>query len=241
MESSPENLIPGGIDLEMGVPWYRSRWMYVGTGLVAATALSIGTILLIRQRSQLNPRRAVSQNIIKPIKRSRKRRLVLQTAPRIRGRFTRWSNQLSGQTNRLIGQARGQINRLTRRTPGTGAMLNSLQRQSTARALMNRTRRQLGQFSAPISRRVGLLRGAARTRAIRTTSTIQENLTQLGEGVAQGAEKVGTGLKRGWKIGRSFTLGAAAGALWAMLFTPQSGETTRQHLAQPFQALRKKQ
>ena len=240
MESSPENLILSGIDQEMGVPWYRSRWMYIGTGLVAATALSIGTTLLLRRRSRLNRRLAASRTIIKPIKRIRRRRALSQATPRMQDRFSQWGNQLSGQASRLTDQTRGQLSRLTRRTPGTGAMLNSLQRQSTARALLNRTRRQLGQFSAPISRRVGLLRGAARTRAARTTSIIQGNLTRLGAGAASGVEKVGTSLKHGWKIGRSFALGAAAGALWAMLFTPQSGETTRQRLAQPFRAMRKK-
>ncbi len=240
MESSPEDLILSGIDLEMGVPWYRSRWIYIGTGLVAATALSIGTTLLLRRRRRLNRRLAVSRTIIKPIKRVRRRRALSQATPRMQGRFSQWSNQLSGQANRLASQTRGQLTRLTSRTPGAGAAFNSLQRQRGMRILLDRPRHQFGQLSAQMSQRLHSLRGSARTRATRATSTIQENLTQLGAEVASGVEKVGASLKHGWKIGRSFALGAAAGALWAMLFTPQSGETTRQRLAQPFRAMRKK-
>jgi hypothetical protein len=119
-------------------------------------------------------------------------------------------------------------------------MLNSLQGQRRMRAMLNRARQQPGQFSARISQQLGSLRGAARTRATRPIKDIQEHLATLGERVSLGVEKVGTRLKHGWKVGRSFTLGIAAGALWAMLLTPQSGATTRQRLAQPFQALRRK-
>lgn len=241
MEGSPEDMILRGIDLEVGIPWYRSRWVYVGTGLMAATALSIGAVLLLRSRSRSKRRLAVSQAIIKPTRRARRRRLLFQAAPRMRGRFSQWSNQLSGQASRFTGEAQEQFNRLAHRTPGAAATLNPLQRQRSARALLNRTRRQLEQFSTQTSEQLSALGSTTRTQATQTLNGIQENLAQLGEGVALGLEKTGASLKHGWKLGRNFTLGAAAGALWAMLFSPQSGETTRQRLAQPFQSLFRKQ
>ena len=233
--SAPEDMILAGIDLEAGVPWYRSRWMFVGTSLVAGTALSIGAVLLVRGLNRRNQRRAVSRNIIRPIRRSR-RRLSLGAAPLWQSRSGGWANRLSGQASRLTSQAQGRFSRLTHRAQGSATALNPLQRRGSAQTMMGRTRRRLAQLSTRTSGQFGSVGTTTRTRAAQAIKGTQENLAQLGKGLTLGVEKTGESLKRSWKLGRNFALGVSAGAVWAALFTPQSGEATRQHLAQTFQA-----
>lgn len=240
LASAPEDMLLEGIDLEVSAPWYRSRWMFVGTSLVAGTALSIGAVLLVRGLRRRNRRLAVSQSMIRPLRRSRKR-LARGTAPLLQGRFGGLANQLSGQANSLTSQVQGRFSRLTNRTSAGTSLLNPLQRGGSARSVTNNAWRQLAQFSTRARGRFSSLGVPTRTRAAQAIKGTQESLAQLGKGMTLGVEKTGESLKRSWKIGRNFALGVSAGAVWAALFTPQSGETTRQRLAETFQARLKRE
>src|SRR5690242_13663311 len=57
---------PGEMDLGAGLPWYRSRWLYVGAGLAGGTALAVTAVLLLRKRGVMQRRSALgrAQNIL---------------------------------------------------------------------------------------------------------------------------------------------------------------------------------
>jgi gas vesicle protein len=229
-------------------PWYRSRWVYIGTGAALGTALAAaGTILLLKQRN------------------ARQQRIPLRGAQQT---LRQWSNQLSEQTNRfttqirkparqtkrlaapisslteqantLSDQAQRQLNRLTRRS--RALRLNRLQRQGQANAQkwIKQTQQHLADLSHQASDQfnaVGSSIGATTSQAIGKT---QEGWSQIKEGVAMGAAKTGEGIQSGWKFSRTFSLGAVAGALWAACFTPETGEATRQRIKQAMQSIRKR-
>ncbi len=234
---------------EMGMgddsPWYRSRWVYIGTGAALLTALAAaGTILLLRQRN------------------------ARQTRPSLRGAqqmLSQWSNQLSNQTNRLArqirkparqtamlaapinsltgqasmlsDQAQRRLNQLARRAQGS--RLNRMQRQGQANAQkwMKQTQQQLAQLSHQASDQLSAIGGSIGATTSQAIGKTQEGLSQIKEGVATGVAKTGEGIQSGWKFSRNFSLGAAAGALWAASFTPEAGETTRKHLKEAVQAI----
>lgn len=206
--------IDPGSDLRDGAPWYQSRWMYLGAGLVvAATAtLGIGSYVLIRNRN----RRSRGLNVTRLA--GSLGRVRLQPGMLSQGRLSQLTNQLSGQAGKWSGQAQGQLSRLARTTQGA-ANLKPLQQQLTALTA------QAG----------GQLRSLGATTRATTTGAVgkaQESLSQVGQGVATSASMAQSGLKHGWKLGRNFTLGATAGMLWSYLYAPQDGETTRQHIKQ---------
>jgi gas vesicle protein len=217
---TPEDLFLGEMDMEEASPWYRSQWVYLGAGLVVGTALAAGAVLLLRNR------------------RARQQRTMLGRAQNL---LSQWSNQLSGQTGRLTGQ----VSRLAKRSPGTGLNLIPFQRPSGASKWAKQARQQLtnlpqqvgGQFGSigsqlrSIGSSIGTTARETTTQAIDRT---QEGLAHIKEGVSAGAARTGEGIKAGWKFSRSFTIGMATGAVWAAIFAPQSGETTRQHLRSIF-------
>jgi gas vesicle protein len=149
-------------------------------------------------------------------------------------------SRLTGQASKLSGQAQGQISRLAGRIQGATVSRMPLQRQTSPTNWLRQTQQQLtnlsqqagGQLSS-IGSSIGTTTRAASAQAIGKT---QESLAQVRQGVAAGAARTGEGIKSGWKFSRNFTLGMTAGAVWAALFTPQSGETTRQHLSSIFQS-----
>jgi hypothetical protein len=227
---SPEDTVLGRIDLEEGAPWYRSRWVYLGGGLIGSAALAAGAVLLIRKR--------------------RARRQT--TLWRAQNALSQWSNQLGGQTGRLAGQVR----RLTRQNRKPTSQIGKLsgqgqqqlsrlansaqeatlsrmpfQRQSSASKWLKQSRRQLTNLSQQAGGQLGSLGTATRATTAQAIGKTQAGLAQVRQGVASGAARTGEGIKYGWKFSRNFTLGMTAGAVWAALFTPQSGETTRRRFA----------
>lgn len=227
---SPEDTILGRIDLEEGAPWYRSRWFYLGAGLVGGTALATGAVLLIRNR------------------RARRRTAFW----RAQNALSQWSNQLGGQTDRLTSQVR----RLTRQKRKPTSQLGKLsgqgqqqlsrlassaqeatlshmpfQRQSSASKWLKQSRRQLTNLSQQAGGQLSSIGAATRATTAQAIGKTQAGLVQVRQGVASGAARTGEGIKSGWKFSRNFTLGMTAGAMWAALFTPQSGETTRRRFA----------
>lgn len=207
--------IDPGPNMKEGAPWYQSRWMYLGAGLVvAATAtLGIGSYVLIRNRNRRNRGLNITRRVASSLGRAR-----LQAGMLSQGRLNQLTNQLSGQAGKWSGQAQGQLSRLARTTQGA-ANLKPLQQQLTALTA------QAG----------GQLRSLGATTRATTTGAVgkaQESLSQVGQSVATSASMARSGLKHGWKLGRNFTLGATAGMLWSYLYAPQDGETTRQHIKQ---------
>jgi hypothetical protein len=218
--------VPGidlGSDLagNKGVPWYQSRWMYLGIGLVAATAtLGIGGYVLLRNRNQRKRGLNVTRRLTSTLGRAR-----LRTVPISSGRLSQLTSQLSsqvekfsGQASKFSGQAQNQLSRLARTTQGT-VNLKPLQQQLTT--LTGQAGEQL--------RSLGATTKATTTSAVGKT---QASLSQVGQSVATSASSAKSGLKRGGKMARNLTLGATAGMLWSYLYAPQDGETTRQHLKQ---------
>ncbi len=197
-----------GPGLEEGMPWYQSRWMYLGVGLVAAATatLGIGGYMLLRNRNRRKRGLNVARRVTSTLGRAR-----FQAVPISQGRLS----QLTGQ---LSGQAQNQLSRLARTTQGT-VNLKPLQQQLTM--LTGQTGAQL--------RALGATTRATTASAVGKT---QASLSQVGQNVASSANSAKSGLKRGGKVARNLTLGATAGMLWSYLFAPQDGETTRQHLKQ---------
>ena len=181
---------------------------------------------------------------------------------RAQNTLNQWTAQLSDQTDKITEQV-GKLSRQVRRSyrqPGPLAGINRLtdqaqdqisqltghkqsgilnfiprQRRTSANKWMKQTQRQLNDLSHQVGDQVismGSSLGATTTQAIDKT---QEGLEQIRHGVANGAARTGEGIQTGWKLSRNFTLGMAAGAVWAAIFTPQNGETTRQHLNAIFQ------
>jgi hypothetical protein len=242
---SPENIILSGMDLEIGVPWYRSRWMYLGTGIVAATALSIGATLLIRGRNKRTLRLAVPRSMPGPRGQSRGFSFLVPVT-RAQGILSQWPRQLSGQTSKLTGQAirftgqtQGQISRLTHRPQRITAPLKLLRYWVRRGNLLQGAQQQLINLPRQAGR-LSSLGNTARAATVGFIGKTQENLAQLRQGIATGAVKTAEATKHGWKLSRNLVIGAAAGALWAALFAPQSGEATRQRLGQTFQFRRLK-
>jgi gas vesicle protein len=216
------------IDQAARSPWYRSQWFYLGSGLVGGAALAAGAVLLLRSR------------------RTRQRSVDIgRTQPLL----NRWSRQLGWQASmiteragKLSSQAQGQINRLAGRTPGGARNLLLLQRQRGSSAWLKQMQRQLTNLSQQARNQASAIGNSigATTRATtaQTIDRTQASLAQVRQGVASGAARTGKGLKSGWKFSRNFTVGMAAGALWAALFAPESGEATRQRLTTIFQLRR---
>lgn len=211
-----------GPNLEEGTPWYQSRWMYLGIGLVAAATatLGIGGYVLIRNRNRRKRGLNVTRRVTSTLGRTR-----LQAVPIAQGRLSQLTGQLSGQAGKFTGQvskfsgqAQSQLSRLTR-TPQGAVNLKPLQQQLTT--LTGQAGEQL--------RSLGATTKATTASAVGKT---QASLSQAGQSVAAGTSSAKHGLKRSGKMARNLTLGATAGMLWSYLYAPQDGETTRQHLKQ---------
>ena len=240
---SPEGMLVGELDLGDGSPWYRSRWLYVGAGLASGAVLAAGVVLLLRDRN------------------ARQKESVLGSAQHL---FGQWSDQLGDQTGKLMGQikksgrqtgwlagamnsltdqasdltdqAQRQFNQLAKRSQASGIPLLTRQSQSNANTWLKQTQHQLRDLSQQAGDQLGSLGDAIGSTTSQALDKTQEGLAQIRQGLATGVAKTGEGIETGWKFSRNFTLGMAAGAIWAALFTPQSGETTREHLSTLFQS-----
>ncbi len=215
-----------GADLGVGVPWYQSRWMYLGAGLlVASAAVTIGSVILVRGLNRRNRGLHVIRRVSGSLSRA---------TPRTQGTLSRLTGQLSQQTGKVTGQAQGQLSRLARSSQGAAAALRPFRRQGITRGgrLINRTQQQLNALSAQAQGQLRSLSATTKATTNRAMSKTQEGFAQVGKNVAVGAEKTRGGLRRGWKLSRASMIGAAAGMLWTYLYAQQSGETTRQHLNQ---------
>jgi hypothetical protein len=236
---SSEGLFIGELDPGDDSPWYRSRWLYIGAGLASGAVLAAGAVLLLRNRN--TSRQGSAQRLI-----------------------GQWSDQLSNQTNKLIKQARKparrqtallagalsslthqasdltdqaqkQFNRLAKGSQTSGMRL-SRQTRANANKWLKQTQQQLADLSHQAGDQLGFLGEAIGSSTSQAIDRTQGGLEQIRQGVVTGAAKTGEGIETGWKLSRNFTLGMAAGALWAALFTPQSGETTRERLNTIFQS-----
>ncbi len=225
---SPEERMLGKMGLDEGTPWYRSRWLYIGAGVAGGAALAVGTVFFLRNRDLRRQRAPLgrAQNALSQWS----HQLGNQT-----NKLTGQMSKLSGQATRLTGQAQDQISQLTGRKQKNGMYLLPIQRQSSASKWVKQTRRQLNDLSRQVSDQLSSIGSAIGTTTTQAVDRTQEGLAQIGQGVASGAAKTGEGIKTGWKLSRNFTLGMTAGAIWAAIFTPENGETTRQHLSAIFQ------
>ncbi|HEY7347691.1 MAG TPA: hypothetical protein VH599_05180 [Ktedonobacterales bacterium] len=253
---SPEDAILGTADLEAGSPWYRSRWLYLGASLAGGIALAVGAALLIRNRNARRRRTALwrAQNFLNQWS----NQLSGQTG-RLTEQVSRFTGQIGKPTRRagrvrrradmITRQAQNQLSRLASRTQGVPLSRMPRQRQKTITKWLKQTRRQLtnlsrqaggqmGSFGDALSSVRSSLRRTTRATTAQAIGKTQESLAQVRQGVASGAARTGKGIKSGWKFSRNFTLGMTAGAVWAALFTPQSGEATRQRLTAFFPSRR---
>lgn len=199
-----------GSNLEEDKPWYQSRWIYLGAGLVIAVTatVGIGSYVLIRNRNQRNRGLTITRRVTDSLGRAR-----IQTGALTQGRLSELTNQLSSQAGKFSEQAQRQLGRFARANQGA-ANRNPLQRQLTT---------QVGEQL----RSLGSTTKAVTTNAVSKT---QEGLLQVRESAATSTAMAKAGLKHGWKLSRNFTLGATAGMLWSYLYAPQDGETTRGRL-----------
>jgi hypothetical protein len=239
--SAEEQQMLKEMGLDEGNPWYRSPWFYMGASLVGGAALATGAVLLLRNRKK-QPRTTLgrAQNVLgqwsnqlgdqagRLTKQANKLSRQIKKSPSRSGSFT-------GQMNKLTDQAQDQINQLAKRTQRNGLAVLPLQRQSGANKWMKQTRHQLNDFSQQVGEQLTSLGNAIGVTSTQALDKTQEGLLQAKRGVAVGVAKTGEGIQTGWKLSRNFTLGMAAGAVWAAVFTPQNGETTRQHLSAIFQ------
>ena len=144
-------------------------------------------------------------------------------------------NKLTDQAAKLTDQAQDQISQLTRRKQRSGLNFIPLQRQSSASKWLKQAQHQLNDLTQQASDQLSSIGSSIGTTSNQALDKTQESLAQIRQGVASGAAKTGEGIHTGWKFSRNFTLGVLAGAVWAAIFTPQNGETTRQHLGAVFQ------
>lgn len=238
---TPEGLFLGEMGMDEGSPWYRSRWMYIGLGVAGGAALAAGTVLLLRKRSAPQQRinlagarhmlgqwsgqlSSQTGKLAKQIRRTAPQKKVLVVPV----------NTLTDQASALTGQAQKQFSRFTRRSPGERLNPMARRRKLNANKWVKQTQKQLVGFSQQASKQLNTVRSSIGSSVGATTAQAlgktQEGLSQVRQGVAVGAAKTGAGVKSGWKFSRNFTLGATAGGLWAIAFTPESGEATRQRL-----------
>jgi hypothetical protein len=243
----PESLSSGEMplgekDLGEGSPWYRSRWLYVGAGLAGGTALAVtAVLLLLRKRgvSQRRSARARAQTILTRWPKLGKQTIRL-TRPiskpvRQTSMLSGQMSKLSGQAGSITGQAQKQFSRFARRPQGARLMIVPLQRQARPNKWVKQTQQQLSNLSQQAGGQLSAIGSSIGGTTAQAVGKTQAGLAQIGQGVAAGAVKTGEGVKRGWKLSRNFTLGMTAGAIWAAFFTPESGESTRQHLTTVFQ------
>jgi hypothetical protein len=242
LPEEPETLSPEEqreeMSLDDGSPWYRSPRFYIGAGLIGGAALAAGAVFFSRSRKTRQQRTTLgrAQSILSQWSNQlsgQTSRLTEQASKLARqmNTFPRWSgslgvrvNRLTDQATKFTSQAQDQISRLTGRRQKNALVLIPLQRQPSASKWRKQTQRQLSS--------IGSFIGTTSTQALNKT---QEGLAQFKQGVASGAAKTGEGIQTGWKLSRTFTLGMVAGAVWAAIFTPESGETTRRHLSTIFQ------
>ncbi len=241
-ESLAQGEMPlGEMDIGAGSPWYRSPWFYAGAGLAGGTALAVTIVLLFRKRGGTKRRSALgrAQNVLTQWPK------LGEQAGKITRPITkpaRPTRMLSGQVSKLAGQAGGitdqaqkQFSRLARRPQSARMTIVPLPRPARPNKWMKQTQQQLSNLSQQAGGQLSAIGSSIGGTTAQAIGKTQAGLTQIGQGMAAGAAKTGKGMKRGWKLSRNFTLGMTAGAVWAALFTPESGERTRQHFTTMFQ------
>lgn len=235
----PEEVALGTIDLDVTPPWYRTRWFYISAGVVAAAVTSAGTILLIqglrqrkRQRFLTGQMSTVLRQVSLPALRA--------TSTRAQERLSQWTSQIASNPGKRVSQLPKQLPRLTEQTQTVSNQIKSLQQQLMSNVAPSHIREQLENPLQMANRQFSVLGEKARTTTARTVGQVQQGFSSVGTGVSNGVARTGQTLQRGWKLGRAFAIGTGAGAVWASLFTPQSGEETRAHLAQTLQRFRNK-
>jgi hypothetical protein len=226
LPDAAEEAFPGeaseGTDLDIALPWYRSRWFYISAGVVTTAVSCAGTLLLIQEMNKRRRRRALmgkvktgwQQASLFPMRGASLR------AP---GRFDQLITQLSG----LAQQAPSRI--------------KAMQRQLRSNSVSKRTRGQLEKSSQLAARQISLLGEKARATSVRTANQVQNSLSSVGTGISNGVAYTGKSVHHTWNLGRIFAIGLGSGAVWASLFTPRSGEENRAHLAEILQRFGKKE
>ncbi|HEU5370413.1 MAG TPA: hypothetical protein VFU69_18220 [Ktedonobacterales bacterium] len=246
VSDQPESLLQGEMplgemDIGAGSPWYRSPWFYAGAGLAGGTALAVTAVLLLRKRGAMQRRSALgrAQNVLTQWPKLGEQAGKLTRPIRKPARQTRMLSgqvsKLAGQAGGITGQAQKQFSRFARRPQGARMTIVPLQRQPRSSRWVKQTRQQLSNLSQQAGGQLSAIGSSIGGTTAQAIGKTQAGLAQISQGMAAGAAKTGESMKRGWKLSRNFTLGMTAGAIWAAFFTPESGESTRQHFTTMFQ------
>ncbi len=247
--SPEEQMMLKEMGLDEGSPWYRSPWFYMGASLAGGAALAAGAVFFFRNRKKHQQRTTLgrAQNLLSQwsnqlsgqtgrlTEQARKLTRQIKKSPRRSVSFAGTMNRLTDQATKLTDQAQDQISQLTKRKQGGKLYFMPLQRQSSASKWLKQTQHQLNDLTQQVGGQLSSIGSSIGTTSTQALDKTQEGLAQIKQGMASGAAKTGEGIQTGWKLSRNFTLGVAAGAVWAAIFTPQNGETTRQHLGAIFQ------
>jgi hypothetical protein len=217
--------------VDTALPWYRTRWFYISAGVVATALTSAGTILLIQGLR----RRKHQRFLVGQVKTA-----LRPASSRAQSRLNQFTGQLGEQTSKRVRQFQKQLVRLSRQTQQAPGRMKIMQRQASAAIAPKHTRGQLKKSSQLAGRQLEAFGDKARITTARAASQVQHSLSSVSTGVSSGVARTGKSFQHTWKLGRALAIGIGSGAIWASLFTPQSGEETRTHLAETVQRLGKK-
>lgn len=235
----PEGAAPGTLDLNMALPWYRSRWFYISAGVVTTALTCTGTILLIQGMNKRKRRRALVGRMKTGLQQA-SFFSMRGAGSRAQGKLNQLTNQLAGQYTRSASQLQKQLTQLRGPAQQASSRIQGIPRQMSSNGVSKRTRAQWGKSSKIAGSQLRLLGEKARTTSARTANQVQNSLASMGTGISNGVANTGKSAQHAWGLGRIFAIGIGAGAVWASLFTPRSGEENRAHLADTLQRLGKK-
>ncbi len=236
----PEEVALGAVDLDIAPPWYRTRWFYIGAGVIATAVASAGALLLI-QRLRKRKRRSFRAGQMGTALRQVSFPSLRAASTRAQGTLNRLTSQLASYSGKRAGQLPKQLPRLTGQAQQTSNRMKALPQQLMSNITPSRIRGQMENPLQIANRQFTTLGEKARTTTARTVGQVQQGFSSVGTGVSNGIARTGKSFQRAWKLGRAFAIGIGAGAVWASLFTPQSGEENRAHLAQTLQRIGKQE
>ncbi len=235
----PEGAPLGTIDLDIASPWYRSRWLSISAGVVTTALTCAGTILLIQGMKKRKRQRALVGRMKTGLQKA-SFFSMRGASSRAQGKLSQLTNQLAGQYTKSASQLQKQLTQLRGPAQQASSRIQGIPRQMSSNGVSKRTRAQWGKSSQTASHQLSLLGEKARATSARTASQVQNSLSSMGTGISNGVANTGKSVQHAWSLGRVFAIGIGAGAVWASLFTPKSGEESRALLASTLQRLGKK-
>lgn len=238
-DTFPEEGGIGAADLEMTLPWYRSRWVYIGAGVLTTALTCAGTLLLMQEMSKRKRRRALVGRMKTGLQQASFFSMRGASAS-AQGRLNQLADQLAGQYARSASRMQKQLTHLRGPAQQASSRIQGIPRQMSSNGVTKRTRAQWGKSSQIAGRQLSLLSEKARATSARTANQVQNSLSSMGTGISNGVANTGKSVQHAWSLGRVFAIGLGSGAVWASLLTPRSGEENRAHLASTLQRFGKK-